>query len=1036
MRRLRAAGATDESLPMKRMRPLLALTSIVFAGLAQASSNGVVISQVYGGGGNAGATLRTDYVELFNGGSAPVALAGWSVQYAASTGTSWQVTPLTAMTLAPGQRYLVQEAAGTGGTVSLPTPDATGTIAMSATTGKVALVATTTALTVAAPSGGALVDLVGWGTANGFEGGVAPATSNTTAILRAAGGCTDLDNNTTDFAAGAPSPRNSAAAATPCGIVTAQPIVPSCPAATVAAGSAGSVIATASDADSIVNAVGVVGTLPSGFSLGAFQAAGAAGGTASQAIAVSSGTAAGSYAIALQWSNNAAQTAACTQTIAIIGLTPIFTIQGSGGASPLVGQSVTTRGVVTLLMNNGFFLQDPVGDGDPATSDGIFVFTGTAPTVSAGQLVQLSATVSEFNSGAPTNTDTLAHTLTELTGISGLTVLGSGASVAPVALVLPVALLEDFERYEGMLVTIAGPLTVSQNFFLGRFGQVTISAGGRLETPTNRFRPGADATALADANARASILLDDTTSQQNPNPTPYLGSANTLRAGDTIDSVTGVIDFGLATSSSAGAGIWRIQPTQAPAIARTNPRTTVPDPVGGNLRVASANVLNFFSTFTDGTTADGQTGQGCSLGTSVAAANCRGADNAVEFQRQRAKIVESLAALDADVVGLMEMQNNGATAIQNLVDALNARVGAGTWQRVPDPASGTGTDAIKVAMIYRPARVAPVGASLSDPAPIHNRPPLAQAFAATNGERLAVIVNHFKSKGCDGASGADLDQGDGQGCWNDRRRQQAAALLSFMGTVQAVAGTADVLLVGDFNAYAKEDPIADITGSGVIDQIGRYVPFGYSYVFDGAAGRLDHALASASLSAKVRGAVEWHVNADEPSVIDYNTEFKQPACATCGPDYYAATPYRSSDHDPLVVGIELVHAIEGTPGRDILVGTLGDDRIAGGEGADTLSGNGGRNTFVYRSLRDAGDTITDFVPGSDRIDVAALLQSIGANPASAIVDGVVRIAPGPAGVQVLIDADGSAGPGTARLLATLRGVAVTAIVVARDLVLQ
>jgi hypothetical protein len=196
---------------MKKLITIL-LVLICFHSDAQ-----VVISQVYGGGGNAGATYTHDFIELFNRGAAPVSLNGWSVQYNSATGTgTWQVTNLTNVTLQPGQYYLVQEAQGAGGTTPLPTPDVIGVIAMSATAGKVALVNNTTALT-ACPAG--LVDLVGFGaTANCFEGtGPTPAPSNTLAVLRAANGCTDTDQNATDFATGAPAPRNTVTTLNPCG---------------------------------------------------------------------------------------------------------------------------------------------------------------------------------------------------------------------------------------------------------------------------------------------------------------------------------------------------------------------------------------------------------------------------------------------------------------------------------------------------------------------------------------------------------------------------------------------------------------------------------------------------------------------------------------------------------------------------------------------------------------------------------------------------------------------------------------------------
>jgi len=1040
---------------LRRVRFLFGVLLTLNAHLAFGSSNGLVISQIYGGGGSTSTAptpaYKLDWIELFNGGSAPVNLSGLSLQYGSATGNFGAgIANLPSLSLQPGQYFLVA-AAATGGALTgadLPVaPDLAGqSLNLSATAGKLVLVTGTTSLACGAAAtpcdatqSARIVDLVGYGsTANRFEGSAPTATlSSVLSALRAVQGCTDSDNNGTDFAASpSPVPRNSAAALNVCGTSSNAPIVTNCPAVTFAAGSPGSVVVSASDVDGVVNAVSVTTSLPAGFSLGAFAPAPGTAGTATQAVGVAASVPVGSYSVGLQWSNNQAQVASCTLNVAVTGLSSIASIQGSGSSSPRLGQSVTTEGVVTKLLNNGFFMQDLSGDGDPATSDGIFVFTSTAPTVGVGQLIRLSGTVAEFNTGASTNAETASHTVTEITSPTAITLLGAGYSIVPVTVVLPESFTDELERFEGMLVTLQGPLTVSQNYFLGRYGQLTLSAGGRLEVPTNRWRPGPDAQALFDANARASIVLDDGTSVQNPNPTPYIANDNTVRAGDTIASITGVIDYGLATASNTGLADYKIHPTQTVAIARANPRTTTPPNVGGNVRVASANVLNFFTTFTNGTTAAGGAGQGCSLGGAVAAANCRGADNLAEFIRQRTKLVEEIAALDADVVGLMEIQNNGATAVQNLVDALNARVGSGTYARVPDPVSGTGTDAIKVAMIYKPGKLTRVGDSLSDADAIHNRPPLAQAFAAPNGERFYVVVNHFKSKGCDGAAGADLDVGDLQGCFNNRRTLQAQALRSFLPTVQAAAGTGDGLLIGDFNAYAQEDPIFDFTSRGYVDEVGRYNSFGYSYVFDGAAGRLDQAISTPTLSAKVAGATEWHVNADEPFVIDYNTEFKQPACPTCGPDYFTPTPYRSSDHDPVLVGLNLVKTLNGTAGRDTIVGTPGDDVIDGGEGADTLTGGAGRDVFVYQSMRDAGDAITDFTPGTDRIDLRALLASIGVDPAAAVASGVVQLLASGANTLLRIDTDGSAGPATPRVLVTLRNVSASSIDVARDLILQ
>lgn len=782
-----------------------------------------------------------------------------------------------------------------------------------------------------------------------------------------------------------------------------QPILASCPAGNVALGTAGSFLLSATDTDSRVNAASLASGTPAGFSLGSLQAAGAEGGTASVTLNVDASVAAGSYAVVVNFSNDETQTGSCTVNVTVASITPIYDIQGNGPSSPLVGQKVTTQGVITKIMNSGFFMQDAAGDDDETTSDGIFVYTGTPPAVSVGDLVRVAATVSEFAVGS--GAVAIANPLTELTS-PVVTVLTSGNSIAPRTIFFPEAVEGELERYEGMLVNIENMLSVSQNYFLGRYGQLTLAAGERLEKPTNRYPAGsAEALAMADENARRRILLDDGTSLQNPNPTPYLAADNTVRAGDTINGITGVIDYGLATSDSAGMSDFRIHPTVAPTINRDNQRTAAPEAVGGNIKVASFNVLNYFTTFTNGQTASGQTGQGCTLGSSSSAANCRGANNAAEFGRQQAKIVNALKAINADVVGLMEIQNNGTVAAQNLVTALNAAYGSNVYAVVTNLNGSTGTDAIRVAMIYKPAAVNPVGQAISDNTAIHNRPPLMQTFAAANGEKFSVVVNHFKSKGSCPTSGSDADQGDGQGCWNELRTQQAQALRSTVQSLQASSGDSDVIVIGDLNAYGKEDPILDFTANGYIDQVDRFDSFGYSYVFDGEAGYLDHALASTSLSAQITGARHWRINADEPTIIDYNLEFKQPACATCGPDYYTSTAYRSSDHDPVVVGLNLVKQISGTAGRDALTGTPGDDVITGGIGADTLTGGAGADQFVFNSMRDATDTITDFQAGIDRIVLTRLLLSVGIVSNSPIADGYVTCKAIGGDVMVGIDTD-------------------------------
>jgi predicted extracellular nuclease len=1020
--------------PLRRFLATLA-TALPLAclGLAAPAGAAVVISQVYGGGGNSGATLKHDFIELFNNGSAPVAIGGWSVQYASATGTSWALTPIPAgTTLQPGRYLLVRQAQGTGGSIDV-IGDVTGTLAMGGVSGKVALANNSTAFSGTVPTGA--VDFVGYGAATTAEGSPTALLTSTTSAQRNTNGCTDSNNNFSDFTVALAAPRNSTSPASLCGGAPAnQPIVATCPAASVAAGSAALLSTSATDADSLVTSASAAGAWPAGFSLGSFTAANAAGGTATQTLNVAANTTPGAYTLGLQWANSDAQTASCSFTVTIAGITPIYSIQGSGAKSPFEGQTVVTSGVVTLVNNNGFFLQDPVGDGNPLTSDGLFVFTSTAPTVSAGQRIQLSGQVAEFNTGA-----TSGRTVTELVSPTGISVLGSGDSVVPTVVSLPVAVDGDLERHEGMLVTLSGPFTVAQNFFQGRFGQLTLAAGGRLETPTNRHRPGAQAAALADANVRRTILLDDGASTQNPNPIPYLASG--ARAGDTTGAITGVIDYGLATSSNPGLGLYKIHPLAAPVFASGNPRTAAPGAVGGNLKVASFNVLNYFTAYTNG----GGTANGCSLGGATSTANCRGANNAAEFTRQQTKIVEAMAAIDADVLGLMEIQNNGNTAALNLVAALNARVGAGTYVTTSLP-TDTGDDAIRVAMIYKPARLSPVGAAVSDTHAINNRPTLAQTFSLANGEKFTLLVNHLKSKGSCPATGAadyngNFNSGDGQGCWNLLRTQQAQRLHAFVAERLTATQTTDALLIGDLNAYGQEDPIAALTGSGYADQVQRFNAFGYSYVFDGGAGRLDHALANTALAAKVNRVVHWHINADEAAVTDYNTEFKAPAL-TCGAggsspcpaDPYTATPYRSSDHDPVVVGLNLYNkAWAGTSGADVITAAAGDDLVWASVGADLLTGGAGSNGFAYRSMREAGGSITDFVPGKDRIDLSALLASINTASSTAVGRGVVKLVAAGGNTLLQIDTDGSAGPVLPRTLVTLRNVSPASIVPRRDL---
>lgn len=549
--------------------------------------------------------------------------------------------------------------------------------------------------------------------------------------------------------------------------------------------------------------------------------------------------------------------------------THIFTVQGSGDASPLVGQAVTVQGVVVgdyQAANGlgGFFVQEFKGDDNPATSDGVFVYAPDASDVKAGDYVQVSGTVKEFNGQ------------TQIDTVTALETCGSGYWVPETKVELPLS-PADFERYEGMAVTFPQTLTVTEVFGLGRYGELALSSGGRLFNPTN-----GNVATTPQENAARRILLDDASTRQNVNPIPYIGPEGTRRVGDTVAGLTGVVNYAF--------GAYRVQPTAAPQFVNANPRTPKPADVGGTLKVSSFNVLNYFTDF---------------------GGSNRGANNQAEFERQQAKIVAAIKAIDADVLGLMEMQNNGDTALQNLVGALNKAYGEGTY--APVLTGKIGTDAIKVAIIYKSGKVNRVGAYQLDNDPILDRPTLAQTFQQKDGNGVFTLaVNHFKSKGSCPTSG-DVDAG--QGCWNGKRVQQARLVVAFAQKLRDESGDADVLLMGDLNSYGAEDPIKTLQGAG-FESLNLRVPAPerYSYVFNGESGYLDHALASENLSRQVSGITEWHINSDEPIALDYNVEFKQnpnctsgnPAGSNCnGQDLYAPTPFRSSDHDPVVVGLKL-----------------------------------------------------------------------------------------------------------------------------------
>lgn len=545
-------------------------------------------------------------------------------------------------------------------------------------------------------------------------------------------------------------------------------------------------------------------------------------------------------------------------------IVPIGDVQGDGARSPLDGQTVTVEGVVTAAFAHlgGVFVQD-AGDGKATTSDALFVAfeDGTpAPLLTAGDRIRVRGIVGERKAGGD---DTL-------TALHAPVIQSRGTGrIAPTVLTAQPA---DWERHEGMLVRIDAPLTLSGTDALGRFGELTTSFDGRLWQPSEVAVPGsAEAKRLAADNARRTLVLDDGSTQRDPATVWYVKKNQPLRTGTVLTGAQGIVD--------ARHGGWRLQLTVAPTIAA--PERPAAPQVAGTVRIAAFNLENLFN----------GDGQGGGFPTE------RGAKTAAQYQAQVQKLVGAIRGLDPDIAALMELENDGYGAdssLAQLVAALNA--GGGTWRFI-DAKQGPGPDTIRVGIIYRSDKVTPTGkpATLqAGPFGERSRSPLAQAFVRGTGKPFVVVANHLKSKGCSEATGLDADQKDGAGCWNALRLDSAQRLDAWLKTDPTRTRSDRVVMLGDFNAYAMEAPVRWLRDdAGWVDafkQAGIEQP--YSYVYSGLTGRLDHALLSPSLAKQLRGAAEWHINADEQDAQGYA-------------DGNPAVPYRSSDHDPLLLGFDL-----------------------------------------------------------------------------------------------------------------------------------
>jgi predicted extracellular nuclease len=784
---------------------ILAVTASVLLGLgvlaaagppAAAASADVAISQVYGGGGNAGATLTNDFVELRNTSSATVDLTGWSVQYASATGTSYQVTALSG-SIPAGGHYLVQEAAGAGGTTPLPAPDATGSTAMSAASGKVALVTTATALTCGADcdTAAGVRDFVGYGAANDFETAAAPGLTNTTADLRGDG--PDTDDNAADFAAADPNPRNTGGSGPP-----PDPGVP--------------------------------------------------------------------------------------------GLR-IHDIQGAAQVSPKAGVKVAeVPGVVTTVSGNGFWFQDPTPDADAATSEGLFVFTRTAPTAAVGAAVTVTGTVSEFRpGGAATNLSTTELTNPVVTvtasgqAVPAATVVGAGGRVPPAQVIENDANgnvettetvfdpandgLDFWESLEGMRVSITGAQAVGPT---NRFGETSIVPPGS----TVRTRRGGIVLQANDANPERIVLA------------PTLVDLPRANVGDSYAGATvGVVDYNF--------GNFELLPSVPPTLVSGGlQREVTKAPNTLQLSVATFNVENLAPT-----------------------------DPQTKFDTLAQYAVHNLQA--PDVLALEEIQDNsGATddgvvaadqTIGKLTAAIQAAGGPAYQSRSIDPVDdadggqpggnirvvflfrtdrgltfvdrpgGTSTAATTIVrdaagrphLSFSPGRVDPASAAWTD-----SRKPLAGEFR-WRGRTVFVVANHFVSKG-----GDDPLYGRFQPIQQPsqvQRVQQATEVRDFVDQIVAADRDASVVVLGDLNDFDFSAPIDTLTSTGHLVDLPRTLPIQerYTYVFEGNSEVLDHILLSRSMAYAVPACSCVPLFDYDP--VHLNAEFNDQA----------------SDHDPQVVRV-------------------------------------------------------------------------------------------------------------------------------------
>lgn len=555
--------------------------------------------------------------------------------------------------------------------------------------------------------------------------------------------------------------------------------------------------------------------------------------------------------------------------------TPIHTVQGSGPQSPRAGDTLAVEGILTRDARypggfDGFYLQqaDAETDNDPATSEALFVYTRKT-TGKPGQRLRVTGTIKEY------------HDLTEMASVDNIQVCGKGRMPEPIELTLPWP--QNPESLENMRVRFLEPLTVVEHYNLAVYGEVTLAASDQI-TATEYLAPGPDAFAQGKRNRQQRVTLDDGSGARNPEPVPWppggLSRSNSVRAGDTVSELAGILDYRF--------GQWRLQPIGSPQFNTANPRPSAPVPPADNsVRVMALNLQNFFN----------GNGRGGGFPTD------RGAQSKKQFRIQSQRLATTIKQAAPDILAVSELENDGYdehSAIADLTRTLGQH-----WRFVATPGDD-GSDAIRSALLYRSDRVIPIGKAhrlQSGTFARQSRPPVTQLFRMAQDEdsqALRVVAPHLKSKSCRNASGANADQNDGQGCFNQRRTREAGAILDWIATLPTDGNLAGTLIAGDLNSYAREEPLHRFEAGGYRSLVHHFHPCTseacqqHSYRFKGQKGSLDYLLASEALLSQVAKARAWNINADEPRALSYRQ-------TTSGDG-----PWRASDHNPVISDIRLI----------------------------------------------------------------------------------------------------------------------------------